>query len=78
MSASLIGRLGVKRFHCSRARASLRNRYIGPSTMGFEDEVERSLGRPCRVIGRSKRTHRELPLSNAAHSETHIRRRYPL
>ena len=49
--------VGVKRFqaipllrcrHHSRARASLRNRHRGPSIMGFEDKVERSLGRPCR------------------------------
>ena len=49
--------IGVKRFqaipllrcrHHSRARASLRNRHRGPSIMGFEDKVERSLGRPCR------------------------------
>ena len=41
----------------SRARASLRNRHQGPSIMGFEDEVEQSLGRPCRQTnGRSKRT----------------------
>src|SRR5262249_4759473 len=41
----------------SRARASLRNRHQGPSTMGFEDEVEQSLARPCRQTnGRSKRT----------------------
>src|SRR5262249_16461864 len=39
-----------------RARASLRNRHQGPSIMGFEDEVERSYGRPYREIdGRSKR-----------------------
>jgi hypothetical protein len=42
----------------SRARASLRNRHQGPSIMGFEDEVEQSLGRPCRQSdGRSKRTY---------------------
>jgi hypothetical protein len=41
----------------SRARASLRNRHQGPSIMGFEDEVEQSLGRLCRQTnGRSKRT----------------------
>src|SRR5208282_6628899 len=41
----------------SRARASLRNRHQGPSSMGFEDEVEQSFGRPCRQTdGRSKRT----------------------
>src|SRR5215469_11568647 len=29
----------------------------GPSIMGFEDEVEQSIGRPCRQTnGRSKRT----------------------
>src|SRR3974377_29068 len=66
MSASLIGRWGQAlsdypplQCRCrSRARASLRNRLIGPSTMGFEDEVEHSLGRPCRVKdGRCKRTY---------------------
>src|SRR5436309_15741318 len=42
----------------SRARASLRNRHQGPSTMGFEDEAEQSLGRPCRLKdSRSKRTY---------------------
>src|SRR6202162_846460 len=40
----------------SRARASLRNRHQGPSIMGFEDEVEQSIGRPCRQTnGGSKR-----------------------
>src|SRR5215471_12193024 len=65
MSTSLIGRLGQalsgyppRQCQCrSRARASLRNRRQGPSIMGFEDEVEQSLGRPCRQSdGRSKRT----------------------
>ena len=42
----------------SRARASLRNRHHGPSIMGFENEAERSIGRPCRRSdGRSKRTY---------------------
>ena len=50
---------GVKRFQTihqlqcrcrSRARASLRNRHQGPSIMGFEDEAEQSLGRPCRQM----------------------------
>src|SRR5262249_22243482 len=42
----------------SRARASLRNRHQGPSIMGFEDEVEQSLARPCRQCdGRFKRTY---------------------
>src|SRR4051812_1060557 len=41
----------------SRARASLRNRHQGPSIMGFEDEVEQSVTRPCRrTNGRCKRT----------------------
>src|ERR671919_2469846 len=66
MSASLIGRLGSSAFsypplqyRCRpRARASLRNRHQGPSIMGFEDEAERSLGRPYRQTnGRSKRTY---------------------
>ena len=65
MSASLIGRLGQALSGCpplqcrcrSRARASLRTRHQGPSIMGFEDEAERSLGRPChQTDGRSKRT----------------------
>ena len=65
MSASLIGRFGSSAFRLSppqcqcrsRARASLRNRHQGPSIMGFEDEVERSYGRPCRQTnGRSKQT----------------------
>src|SRR5437016_13975134 len=42
----------------SRARASLRNRHQGPSIMGFEDEVEQSYRRPCRLAdSRSKRTY---------------------
>ena len=58
--------VGVKRFQTihhplqyrchSRARASLRNRHQGPSNMGFEDEMEQSLPRPCRQTnGRFKR-----------------------
>src|SRR5262249_12165395 len=50
------------RWRCrSPARASPRNRHQGPSTMGFEDEVEQSLPRPCgQPNGRSQadlRTH---------------------
>jgi hypothetical protein len=42
----------------SRARASLRNRHQGPSSMGFEDEAEQSHRRLYRQTdGRSKRTH---------------------
>ena len=66
MSASLIGhsgssafRLSTMRCRChSRARASLRNRHLGPSIMGSEDEAEQSFGRPCRQCdGRSKQTY---------------------
>ena len=62
--ASLIGHLGSSTFRlstaacrcCSRARASLRNWHQGPSIMGFEDEAEQSIGRPCRQTnGGSKR-----------------------
>src|SRR3954447_10076090 len=42
----------------SRALASLRNRHLGPSIMGSEDEAEQSFGRPCRQCdARSKRTY---------------------
>ena len=44
----------------SRARASLRNRHQGPSIMGFEDEVEQSMQRPCqtkRQVQADMRTH---------------------
>ena len=42
----------------SRARASLRTRHHGPSIMGFEDQAEQSLPRPCREMnGRPKRTY---------------------
>src|SRR5277367_5421802 len=42
----------------SRARASLRNRRQGLSSMGSEDEAEQSLPRRCRQSnGRTKRTH---------------------
>jgi hypothetical protein len=66
--ASLIGQLRSSTFRLSgfpplqcrcrsRALASLRNRHQGPSTMGFEDEAEQSVGRPCcRTNGRTKRT----------------------
>jgi len=65
-ASSLIGRLGQAlsgypplQCRCrSRARASLRTRHQGPSIMGFEDEVEQSLGRPCRQCDcRFKRTY---------------------
>src|SRR5471030_1389488 len=73
MSASLIGRFESSAFTINyylsdhpplqcrcrpRARASLRNRRQGPSSMGFENEAEQSLGRPCRLAdSRSKRTY---------------------
>jgi len=47
------------RYH-SRARASLRNRHHGPSSMGFEDEVEQSFDRTCpraRTVQGTRRTH---------------------
>src|ERR1017187_4949563 len=65
MSASLIGRWGQAlsdypplQCRCRpRARASLRNRHLGPSIMGFEDEAEQSVTRPYRQIDdRSKPT----------------------
>jgi hypothetical protein len=66
MPASLIGGLGQalsgyppRQCRCrSRARTSLRTRHQSPSIMGFEDEVEQSLARPCRQgNGRFKRTY---------------------
>ena len=80
MSASLIGRFGQAlsgypplqcRCH-PRARASLRNRHQGPSIMGFEDEVEQSLGRPCRqaTAGPSGHTNSPHPSSREGHHST--------
>jgi len=66
MSASLIGRFGSSAFRPStpavrshsRARASLRNRHIGRSIMGSEDEAEQSLRRPYRrQVRADMRTH---------------------
>ena len=65
-AASLIGRWGQAlsghpRLQCqcrSRARASLRNRHQGRSSMGFEDKVEQSRPRPYRQADvRSKLPH---------------------
>ena len=65
MSASLIGRLGSSTFRLSTTAVSMSltgSRFssesaLGPSIMGFEDEVEQSMRRPYRQIdGRSKRT----------------------
>jgi len=62
ISASLIGRSGSNAFRLSTGIVSmsltgscfLRNRHRGPSSMGFEDEVEQSFRRPCRQTnGRS-------------------------
>ena len=47
----------------SRARASLRNRHQGPSIMGFEDEAEQSVGRPCRQSDSRFKRHYELTSS---------------
>src|SRR6516162_1909648 len=50
--------IGADNEGVSRARASLRNRHCGPSIMGFEGEVEQSIGRPCRrTNSRSKPTY---------------------
>jgi hypothetical protein len=56
----------------SRARASLRNRHQGPSIMGFEDEVEQSLRRPCRqaTAGPSDDTDSPHPSSREGHHST--------
>ena len=55
-----------------RARASLRNRRQGPSIMGFEDEVERSHGRPYRqmTVGPSGRANSPHPSSREGHHST--------
>src|SRR5215813_1176043 len=78
MSASLIGGSGQAlsgypplQCRCrSPARASLRTRHLGPSIMGFEDEVEQSFARPCRRgNGRFKRTY-DLTSSIVRHHST--------
>jgi hypothetical protein len=97
MSTSLIGRSGSSAIRLSTATVwmSLTGSCFssesaqGPSIMGFEDEVEQSLGRPCRrTDGRSKRTYdltssapvgsgllrRALPASS--HRHTAISRRF--
>ena len=65
MSASLIGRFGSSAFRLSTTAVSMSptgSRFSsesaqGPSTMGFEDEVEQSVPRLCRhLVGKSKRT----------------------
>ena len=80
MSASLIGRFGSSAFRLStgrcrcrsRARASLRNRHRGPSIMGFENEAEQSIGRPCRRLaaGPSRHTISPHPSSREGHHST--------
>jgi hypothetical protein len=65
----------IHHFQCrcrSRARASLRNRHRGPSSMGFEDEVEQSLGRPCRqaTVGPSGLANSPHPSSREGHHST--------
>src|ERR1039457_5135256 len=66
MSASLIGHLRSSTFRLSTTAVSTSltgSRFSSesaprPSIMGFEDEAEQSLGRPCRYTnGRSKRTY---------------------
>src|SRR5215204_4868952 len=66
MSASLIGRLGSSAFRPSTVAVSMSpaGSCFSPESAprpfhhGFEDEAERSLGRPCHQMdGRSKRTY---------------------
>ena len=78
--------VGVKRFQtihqCSvdvarGARASLRNRHQGPSIMGFENEVEQSIGRPCRQTNGRSSGHCELtssivPRGTSCHHEVEL------
>src|SRR5215470_14656024 len=48
----------------------------GPSIMGFEDEAEQSIGRPCRQAnGRSKRTCEHSGGTALSRSQTHSRSR---
>jgi hypothetical protein len=65
MSASLIGRSGSSTFRPSTTTVSMSlagscfssESAPGPSIMGFEDEAEQSLGRPCHQSnGRTKQT----------------------
>ena len=80
MSASLIGRWGQAlsgypplQCRCrSRARASLRTRRKGPSSMGFENEAEQSLGRPYRQVtaGPSGHANSPHPSSREGHHST--------
>ena len=55
--------IGADNEGVSRARASLRNRHCGPSIMGFEGEVEQSIGRPCRQTNRRSKPTYELTSS---------------
>ena len=66
MSASLIGRLGSSGFRPSTpavsmslaGRASLRNRHLGRSIMGFEDEGNNLYrGLACEQVQADIRTH---------------------
>ena len=64
-SPELLSGLKSKAVYHSRARASLRNRHHGPSSMGFEDEVEQSFDRICpraRTVLGTRRTHRQQSL----------------
>ena len=80
MSASLIGRLGSSVFRLSTTAVSMSltgSRFSsesaqGPSIMGFEDEVEQSLGRPCRqtTAGPSGHANSPHPSSREGHHST--------
>ena len=81
MSASLIGRSGSSAFrtiHRSSVDVAhglvllFGNRHQGPSIMGFENEAERSIGRPCRRLaaGPSGHTISPHPSSREGHHST--------
>ena len=80
MSASLIGRFGVKHFqtvhHCNvdvtRGLALLSESALGPSIMGSEDEAEQSLARPRRqaTAGPSGHANSPHPSSREGHLST--------
>jgi len=78
MSASLIGRLRSSAFRLSTtaASASLAGSCFssdsaqGPSSMGSEDKVEQSLGRPCPMTGPSGHANSPHPSSREGHHST--------
>ena len=86
MSASLIGRLRSSAFRLSTtaASASLAGSCFssesaqGPSSMGSEDKVEQSLGRPCPMTGPSGHANSPHPSSREGrHSTAWWSSKYP-